>query len=106
MGKRDYSLLGEDGRRAVEAGLAAAEWYHTNVPRKAMKDLMQRSDQPAIRDSVIYYGAMIVLVVIGWALWPSLWSAPFWLAMACSMGRVQIPAGTKRSTAQRSRPLG
>ena len=86
MGKRDYSLLGEDGRRAVETGLAAAEWYHTNVPRKAMKDLMQRSDQPAIRDSVIYYGAMIVLVVIGWALWPSLWSAPFWLAYGVLYG--------------------
>lgn len=24
--KRDYSLLGESGKRAVEAGLASAEW--------------------------------------------------------------------------------
>ena len=37
---RDYSLLGPDGARAVETGLAAAEWYHTEVPRKVMKDLM------------------------------------------------------------------
>jgi hypothetical protein len=29
MAKRDYSLLGPDGQRAVETGLAAAEWYHT-----------------------------------------------------------------------------
>jgi hypothetical protein len=48
MTKRDYSLLGPDGKRAVEIGLAAAEWYHTEVPRKVMKDLMQRSDQPAL----------------------------------------------------------
>ena len=53
MTKRDYSLLGPDGKRAVEIGLAAAEWYHTEVPRKVMKDLMQRSDQPAIRDTAI-----------------------------------------------------
>jgi hypothetical protein len=53
MTGRNYSLLGPDGARAVETGLAAAEWYHTDVPRKVMKDLMQRSDQPAIRDTVI-----------------------------------------------------
>ena len=86
MGKRDYNLLGEDGRRAVETGLAAAEWYHTEVPRKVMKELMQRSDGPATRDSIIYYGAMIVLAVIGWTLWPSLWSAPFWLAYGVLYG--------------------
>ena len=46
MPKRDYSLVGESTRRAVETGLASAEWYHTDVPRKTMKELMQRSDQP------------------------------------------------------------
>lgn len=86
MGKRDYSLLGEDGRRAVETGLAAAEWYHTDVPRKEMKALMQREDGPAIRDTLIYYGAMIVLAGIGIWLWPSWWSAPFWLAYGVLYG--------------------
>ena len=33
--KRDYSLTGSEAHRAVERGLAAAEWYHTDVPRKA-----------------------------------------------------------------------
>jgi hypothetical protein len=51
--QRDYSLVGEDGRRAVEIGLASAEWYHSDVPRKVMKDLMQRSDGPALRDTVV-----------------------------------------------------
>lgn len=86
MTKRDYSLLGEDGRRAVETGLAAAEWYHTDVPRKVMKELMQRSDQPAIRDTIILYGCMILFAGIGIALWPSWWSAPFWLAYGVLYG--------------------
>ncbi len=86
MGKRDYSLRGEDARRAVESGLAAAEWYHTDVPRKVMKDLMARSDSPAIRDTIILYGLMIVLAGIGIALWPSWWSAPFWLAYGVLYG--------------------
>ncbi len=86
MGKRDYNLLGEDGRRAVETGLAAAEWYHTDIPRKEMKELMQRSDQPAIRDTLILYGLMIALAGIGIALWPSWWSLPFWLAYGVLYG--------------------
>lgn len=86
MGKRDYSLLGEDARRAVSTGLAAAEWYHTDVPRRVMKDLMARSDGPALRDSFILYGAMIVLAGMGIALWPSLWSLPIWLAYGVLYG--------------------
>ena len=83
---RDYSLLGPDGARAVETGLAAAEWYHTEVPRKVMKELMQRSDQPAIRDTVIWLGAMLVLMGIGIAFWPSLWTIPVWLAYGVLYG--------------------
>jgi fatty acid desaturase len=86
MGRRDYSLLGEDARRAVQSGLAAAEWYHTDVPRKEMKALMQRSDQPAIRDTILWLGSMAVLAGIGIALWPSWWSLPFWLAYGVLYG--------------------
>ena len=52
--KRDYSLVGRDSEAAVANGLAAAEWYHTDIPRKQMKELMQRSDAPAIRDTLIW----------------------------------------------------
>ena len=86
MAKRDYSLLGPDGARAVETGLAAAEWYHSEVPRKAMKGLMQRSDGPAIRDTILLYGLMIAFAGIGIVLWPSWWSAPFWLAYGVLYG--------------------
>ena len=86
MGKRDYSMLGPDARRAVETGLAAAEWYHSEVPRKEMKALMQRSDQPAIHDTILLFGAMVVFAGLGIALWPSLWSLPFWLAYGVLYG--------------------
>ncbi|MBI1172862.1 fatty acid desaturase [bacterium] len=86
MARRDYNLLGPDGQRAVETGLAAAEWYHTAVPRKVMKDLMQRSDGPAIRDTLLLYALMIGFAGAGVALWPSWWSAPFWLAYGVLYG--------------------
>jgi fatty acid desaturase len=86
MARRSYSLLGEDAQRAVAAGLATADWYHTDIPRKEIKALMQRSDGPAIRDTVIYYGAMILLAATGIVLWPSWWSAPFWLSYGVLYG--------------------
>ena len=86
MGQRDYSLLGDDGARAVATGLAAAEWYHTDVPRKQMKALMKREDAPALRDTAILFGCMVVFAGLGIALWPSWWSAPFWLAYGVLYG--------------------
>jgi len=69
---RDYGLLGDDGRRAVEIGLASAEWYHTDIPRKEMKALMKRSDAPAIRDTMIWIASFIVsggFAVYFWGSW-------------------------------------
>ncbi len=86
MPKRDYSLLGADARRAVETGLAAADWYHTEVARKDMKALMQRANSPAIRDTIVLFACMIAFAAIGIALWPSLWSVPFWLAYGVLYG--------------------
>ncbi len=86
MTTRDYSLLGTDSDRAVEAGLVAASWYHTDVPRAEIKALMKREDGPAIRDTLILYGCMIIFAGAGIALWPSWWSAPFWLAYGVLYG--------------------
>ena len=75
MRQRDYSMLGEDARRAIERGLASAQWYHSDIPRKTMKDLMKRTDGPAIRDTLIWLGSMAVLAVLAAWLWPSWWAA-------------------------------
>ena len=73
---RDYSLLGADGRRAVEHGLAAAEWYRSPVPRKRMKELMQRRDGPAIRDTIFWLVLLGASGGTGAYLWPSWWALP------------------------------
>ena len=77
--KRDYSLLGRDAEAAVANGLAAAEWYHTDIPRKEMKALMQRSDGPAIRDTAIWLGTMLVTGAAGIWFWGTWWAVPFFL---------------------------
>jgi fatty acid desaturase len=84
--KRDYSLTGNDSRRAIEAGLAAAEWYHTDVPRKQMKELMQRSDGPALRDTLIWLAILAASGAGGALLWPSWWCAPSFLVYGVLYG--------------------
>ncbi|WP_064682992.1 fatty acid desaturase family protein [Rhizobium bangladeshense] len=84
--KRDYSLIGRNARAAVESGLAAAEWYHTDVPRKEMKALMQRSDAPAIRDTFIWLGSMIAFAGLGIYFWGSWIALPFFLSYGVLYG--------------------
>jgi len=48
-----YSLAGPENQAAVNAGLAGGAWFRSAVPRKRMKELMRRSDYPAVRDTVI-----------------------------------------------------
>ncbi|HEU0222868.1 MAG TPA: fatty acid desaturase family protein [Paracoccaceae bacterium] len=77
---RDYSLVGRNARLAVEMGLASAKWYHTEIPRKEMKALMARRDGPAIRDTFIWVGALVLFGGLGAYLWPSWYALPFFLA--------------------------
>jgi fatty acid desaturase len=86
MGLRDYSLTGIDGQRAKEAGLAGAQWYACPIPRKRMKELMKRSDQPAIRDTAIWLGAMVLLGGLGVWSWGSWLAVPFFLAYGVLYG--------------------
>jgi fatty acid desaturase len=84
--KRDYSLIGRDARLAVETGLAAAQWYHTEIPRKQMKELMKRSDVPAIRDTALWLGGMAVLGGLGVYFWGSWLCVPFFLGYGVLYG--------------------
>ncbi len=84
--QRDYSMMGDDGRAAVERGLADAQWYQSPVARKRMKELMQRSDGPAIRDTVLWLGLMIVFAVAAVMLWSSWWCVPFLAAYGVLYG--------------------
>jgi fatty acid desaturase len=84
--RRDYSLTGRDAALAVETGLAAAEWYHTDVPRKQMKELMQRSDGPAIRDTIAWAGLLFATGSGGVYYWGTWWCVPFFFAYGVLYG--------------------
>lgn len=78
----DYSLTGEEATRAVERGLAEAEWYQTPVPRERLRQLLERRDGPAIRDTILWFG---LLGLTGWgtlALWGTWWAVLPYLVYA------------------------
>ncbi len=83
---KDYSLTGPTGRVAVESRIANPAWFRPSVDPEAIRDLMEKSDAIALRDTVIWLGAMALTAGIGIALWPSWWSAPFWLAYGVLYG--------------------
>lgn len=74
-----YRLIGGHGEQARAAGLVNAEWYRCEVPRPAMKALMQRSDGRAIRDTLLWYALIIAFGALGAATWGTWWAVPVFL---------------------------
>jgi fatty acid desaturase len=83
---KDYSLTGSDTKRALEIGLASAQWYQAPIPRQRLKELMQRSDGPAIRDTIIWLSSFVILAGFAIYFYPSWWSLPFFLAYGVMWG--------------------
>src|ERR1700753_2831095 len=84
-----YSIVGPENQGAGDAGVGAARWFGSAVPRKRMKELMRRSDYPAVRDTIIWFGLMLVFAGLGsalWIVWDSWWAVPFFLAYGVLYG--------------------
>lgn len=73
---RDYRLSEKNAQQAFARGLASADWYHTDVDRKAIKALMKRSDGAAIRDTLIWLGLLAASGAAVVSLWGSWWVVP------------------------------
>ncbi len=83
---RDYSLLGETAEQAVDSGLAGAKWYAAQIPRKQMKELMARSDGPALRDTALWFGLILCSGALGVAAWGTWWAVPVFAAYGTLYG--------------------
>ena len=70
----DYSLVGKDTALAIEKGLAEATWYASPVPRQTLRELLERKDGPALRDTFIWFALIIGSGVCGFLLWGTWWA--------------------------------
>ena len=82
----DYSLVGPGAAKAEAAGLAKPSWFRPKVDPADIRRLMEKDDARALKDTVLWLGLMVLFASIGIALWPSWWSAPFWLAYGVLYG--------------------
>ncbi len=74
MRRNDYSLVGKDTALAIENGLADAKWYMSPVPREKMRELLERRDGPAIRDTLLWFALLFIFGYSGYLLWGSWWA--------------------------------
>jgi fatty acid desaturase len=72
--KLDYSLTGENTDRAVELGLAEADWYQSPLPRAQMRKLLERTNGPALRDTLLLLTILIGTATATITLWGSWWA--------------------------------
>lgn len=69
---RDYRLNGAEADLAIENGLADAKWYTTDIPREKMRQLLERKNGPAIRDTLLWLTLIFgsgYLVFLTWGTW-------------------------------------
>lgn len=83
---RDYSLLGPENAAAVAKGLAGGKWYRSPVPRETLQALMQRSNGPAIRDTLLWLGLLTGFGAGAIFLWGSWWCLPCFLCYGVLYG--------------------
>ena len=102
--KLDYSLTGVNSTLAVEKGLAEADWYQCAVPREAMRQLLERRNGPAIRDTLLWFALLLGSGYTTWFLWPTVWAiipyalyAVFYATMSDSRWHESVP-GTWATT--------
>jgi fatty acid desaturase len=74
--RRNYSIIGPETQLAHERGLVEAEWYISPIPREKLKELMKRKDGPAIRDTLIWFAALIGSGFLAYYSWGTWWAVP------------------------------
>src|SRR5512136_750328 len=71
---KDYSLIGERAKQAVQKGLADAKWYAPPIPKEKMRELLKRRDGPALRDTLLWFALLLAFGLAGLKLWGSWWA--------------------------------
>ena len=83
---RDYSLVGPESQRAVEAGLADAEWYRSPIGFAQLADLTGRSNLRAGADALLWVGLLVASGIWAWSSLGSWWAVPAFVVYGALYG--------------------
>ena len=64
---RNYELSASSDRIAKQDGLAKPKWFRPKVDPNIIKELMQKSDAIALKDTVLWLGLMCL------SAWLAMW---------------------------------
>lgn len=87
----DYGLTGPAQARAVQAGLANAEWFLADIDPARLRQLQERTDARATVDALLWIGLLIASGA--WAImsWRSWWSLPAFAVYGALYGGAADP---------------
>ena len=71
--KNRYVLSKENSELALAKGLAEATWYKTPVPKEKLRDLLERRDGPAMRDTLLWF-----FLIFATGYWAYHWWGKWW----------------------------
>lgn len=69
-----YILNEANSARAIEQGLAEADWYTCPIPKEELRKLLQRRNGPALRDTILWFALLGASGYTGFLLWGTWWA--------------------------------
>ena len=88
---RDYSLTGPESQRAIERGLADADWYRSPIDPARLAELHQRSDLRAGIDVVLWLMLLVGAGSWAWVALGSWWAIPAFVVYGALYGGAADP---------------
>jgi fatty acid desaturase/nitrite reductase/ring-hydroxylating ferredoxin subunit len=83
---RDYSLTGPESQRAIEVGLADADWYRSPIGFAELAELTGRTDLRAAVDALLWCGLLVASGVWAWSAIGSWWAVPAFVVYGALYG--------------------
>ncbi|MEO0493577.1 MAG: fatty acid desaturase, partial [Actinomycetota bacterium] len=88
---RDYSLTGPESQRAVERGLADADWYRSPIDTDRLAELNRRTDLRAGVDVVLWLALLAAAGTVAWLVLGSWWAIPAFVVYGALYGGAADP---------------
>ncbi|HEY0518326.1 MAG TPA: hypothetical protein VGC84_02445, partial [Ilumatobacteraceae bacterium] len=74
--QRDYSLTGSESQRAIERGLADADWYRPPLDSDRLRHLMVRSNMRTAAHTLLWLALLIAAGVLAYRSLGTWWAVP------------------------------
>ena len=69
LAENRYVLSKENSEQAMAKGLAEATWYRTPVPKAVFRQLLERRNGPAVRDTLLWFSLIFAAAYWGYRWW-------------------------------------